>query len=281
MKPDAVAVITYPGHCISTVLTIKNLYTLTKWQVPCYLFIDDIGEQYQQWQGNYLDDIKQFYNNQLDVGLRFVLFSEFGFKKIWDGWLRQQLVKLNIDQFMQNNLWYVTDGDVHLNRMCNFTVSPYNFVPHYNSDVYAQNCTYIKHILQLDNVVRTYDNREIFSHHAPFRWIERSLLTGLRKYVQDCFNEDFNELHWHLMKELKILGLGPTNDNMSMTEWDLIEAYKQFVLKESLNLEFWATGDDFNTFFGTDKDVDNTRYAQYNIQVPQNIQDKILTISRT
>jgi hypothetical protein len=281
MTPDAVAVITYPGHCISTVLTIKNLYQLTQWQVPCYLFIDDIGEQYYQWEGNYLDDIKRFYYEQLNVDLRFVLFSEFGFKKIWDGWLRQQLVKLNIDQFMPKSLWYVTDGDVQLNKTCDFTVSPYNFVPHYNRDVYAQNCTYIKYMLQLNNVVRTHDNREIFSHHAPFRWIGRDVLVGLRKYVEDCLDEDFNELHWRLMKELKILGLGTTNDNMSMTEWDLLEAYKHFILDETLNLEFWPTGEDFQTFFGTDKDVDNSWYAQYNIKVPQDIQEKILTISRT
>lgn len=281
MTPDAVAVISYPGHCVSTLLTIKNLYNLTNWQVPCYIFIDDLGDQYQQWQGNYLNEIKIFYNDQLDIDLRFVLFSEFGFKKIWDGWLRQQLVKLNLDKFLPYNVWYVTDGDIKLQKLLNFAVTPYNFVPHYNSNVYAQNCTYISYMLQVSDVVRKVDDREIFSHHAPFRWLDRNLITGLRSHVEQCFDEEFNELHWRLMKQLKILGLGPTNDNMSMTEWDLIEAYRYFILKEKPLLEFWPTGENFNTFFGTDKDVDNAWYEQYNIQVPTSIREKILTISRS
>ena len=59
MIPDAVAVITYPGHCITTALTLKNLLELTQWQVPVYLFVDDQGEQYKNWPGDYIEDIKK------------------------------------------------------------------------------------------------------------------------------------------------------------------------------------------------------------------------------
>ena len=96
MTPDAVAVITYPGHCVTTALTIKNLLSLTDWQVPFYLFVDDLGDQYKDWNGNYIQDIKEFYQQDFEV----ILFSDFQFGHIWDGWLRQQMVKLNLDRFL-------------------------------------------------------------------------------------------------------------------------------------------------------------------------------------
>ena len=285
MIPHAVAVITYPGHCVTTLLTIKNLQTLTGWQVPFYLFVDDLGEQYSTWQGDYLNDIQEFYNFDFQI----IKFSDFNFPHIWDGWLRQQLVKLNIDRFLPGDIWYVTDGDVYLSEMLQYGKTPYNFVPRYNKLVHEQNQTYLKHILGTSEVLLKLKNRLLFTHHAPFRWVTKSHLESLRLHVGQHHKNDFNLVHCHLMKKEIIIGFGPTAESMSMTEWDLLEIFRANILSEDIGLEYWPMSTDFKikdkvkfwTFFGTDKDIDITYFTQYNVSTPQEIQDKISTISRT
>jgi len=285
MTPDAIAVITYPGHCVTTLLTIKNLLNLTDWQVPVYLFVDDIGQQYNTWDGDYIQDIQEFYN----FDFRVVKFSEFGWPYIWDGWLTQQLVKLNIDRFLPGDLWYVTDGDVYLKEMLNYGSTPFNYVPRRNKLIHAQNRSYLQHILKTPNILLEKNNRLLFTHHAPFRWVEKHHLMRLREYVSKIHVNDFNLVHLHLIKEERIIGFGPTEESLSMTEWDLLEVFRANILGEDIGLEFWPLRIDadvenqakFWTFFGTDKDIDPQWFEQYDVQIPQNIQEKILTISRT
>jgi len=285
MTPDAIAVITYPGHCVTTLLTVKNLIKTTDWQVPVYLFVDDIGQQYNSWNGDYIQDIREFYN----FDFRVVKFSEFAWPYIWDGWLTQQLVKLNIDRFLPGDLWYVTDGDVYIKEMLTYGSTPFNYVPHRNKLIHAQNRSYLQHILKTPNILLEKDNRLLFTHHAPFRWVEKQHLLRLREYVSKVHVNDFNLVHLQLIKQERIIGFGPTAESLSMTEWDLIEVFRTNVLGEDIGLEFWPLRIDadvenqskFWTFFGTDKDIDSTWFEKFDVQIPQNIQEKISTISRT
>lgn len=285
MIPDAIAVITYPGHCVTTLLTLKNLHSLTGWQVPVYLFVDDVGQQYQIWEGDYIEDIRNFY--QLDFHV--VKFSEFGWPYIWDGWLTQQLVKLNVDRFLPGNTWYVTDGDVYLKEMLPYGTTPFNFVPDRNKLIHAQNISYLLHILKNNHLLLTQDERLLFTHHAPFRYIEKGDLQSLKTYVSKIHVNDFNLVHLHLIKEERIIGFGPTAESLSMTEWDLLEVYRANILGKDIGLEYWPLRTDadfekqakFWTFFGTDKDIDPKWFEQFNVQIPQNILEKISTISRT
>jgi hypothetical protein len=273
MTPDAVAVITYPGHCVSTLLTIKNLHNLTSWQVPFYVFVDDLGDQFTIWQGNYIDHIQDYYSD-LPVQLEFIKFSDFGFGPIWDGWLRQQLVKLNIDKFLPGDTWYVTDGDVYATKLIECNTIPYHFVPKHNRQIYNQNCNYIRHILQHDDIYLEVNGRNIFTHHVPYRWILRNVLQELKLHSNAVCKSEFNTNHWSLMKSLRILGLG-NDDNMSMTEWDLLEVFKIKILKQTCVYEHYPFGENFHTFFGTDKDLDLTW-----IDIPKHIQQNINTILR-
>lgn len=290
MIPDAVAVVTYPGHCITTVLTIKNLIELTNWQVPVYLFIDDQGDQYKNWSGDYLKDIQQYYSSCFsEVQFRYVLFSEFGFSHIWDGWLRQQLVKLNLDLFLPGKLWYVTDGDVYNKELLSYGSTPFNYVPDRNKLIHAQNRTYLQHILKTPDILLEHNGRLLFTHHAPFRWVEKNILIRLREYVSKVQVNDFNLVHIQLMREERIIGFGPTDESLSMTEWDLIEVYRANILNEDIGLEYWPLDTDadlenqskFWTFFGTDRDIDPSWFEQFNINVPADLQQKIKRISRT
>lgn len=285
MIPDAIAVITYPGHCVTTLLTLKNLHNLTGWQVPVYLFVDDIGQQYQTWDGDYIKDIRNFYQFDFKV----VKFSEFEWPYIWDGWLTQQLVKLNVDRFLPGNVWYVTDGDVYLKEMLHHGTTPFNYVPDRNKLIHAQNRSYLSHILKTDDILLEQDNRLLFTHHAPFRWLDKMTLQQLRTHVSKIHGNDFNLVHLHLIKEERIIGFGPTKESLSMTEWDLIEIFRANILGEDIGLEFWPLRMDadfeqqakFWTFFGTDRDIDNSWFEQFDVTIPESIKEKISTISRT
>ena len=285
MIPDAVAVITYPGHCITTLLTVKNLQNLTGWQVPVYLFVDDIGKQYQEWNGDYIDDIRKFY----DFEFRVVKFSEFGWPYIWDGWLTQQLVKLNIDRFLPGDTWYVTDGDVYVKELLEYGTTPFNYVPDRNKLIHAQNRSYLKHILKTPDILLEHKNRLLFTHHAPFRWIEKHHLQRLREHVSRIYVNDFNLVHLQLIRNERIIGFGPTEDCLSMTEWDLIEVFRANILQEDIGLEYWPLRIDtsienqarFWTFYGTDRDIDPQWFEQFSIDIPADIQQKIQSISRT
>ena len=285
MIPDAVAVITYPGHCITTLLTVKNLQNLTGWQVPVYLFVDDIGKQYQEWNGDYIDDIRKFY----DFEFRVVKFSEFGWPYIWDGWLTQQLVKLNIDRFLPGDTWYVTDGDVYVKELLEYGTTPFNYVPDRNKLIHAQNRSYLKHILKTPDVLLERDNRLLFTHHAPFRWIEKDHLQRLREHVSRIHVNDFSLVHLQLIRDERIIGFGPTEDCLSMTEWDLIEVFRANILQEDIGLEYWPLRIDtsienqarFWTFYGTDRDIDPQWFDQFSIDVSADIQQKIQSIGRT
>lgn len=290
MNPDAVAVVTYPGHCITTALTLKNLIELTKWQVPVYFFVDDLGEQWENWDGDYLEDIKQYYADTFpDLQLRYVRFSEFQFPYVWDGWLRQQIVKLNLDRFLPGELWYVTDGDVYAKELLVYGTTPFNYVPDRNKMIHAQNRSYLEHILKTPNIKIEVNDRLIFTHHAPFRWVWKNHLLRLREYVSKIHVNDFNLVHAQLMREEQIIGLGPTAESLSMTEWDLIEVYRANILGEDIGLEFWPLRIDadvenqakFWTFFGTDRDIDSEWFEKFNLSIPNNIQQKIQAISRT
>jgi len=290
MTPDAVAVITYPGHCITTALTIKNLLDLTHWQVPFYVFVDDQGEQYQTWSGNYLEDIRQYYSECFpQLKIRYVKFSEFGFAHIWDGWLRQQMVKLNLDRFLPGSVYYVTDGDVYCKELLPYGTTPFNYVPDRNKRIHAQNRSYLSHILKTSAVTIEQDNKLIFTHHAPFRWIEKFHLQRLREYVSKIHVNDFNLVHIQLMQEEQIIGFGPTDQHLSMTEWDLYEIFRANVVQDDIELIYWPLMHDadiedqarFWTFFGTDRDIEPVWFEKYNLNIPKHIQHKVKAISRT
>jgi len=290
MTPDAVAVISYPGHCITTALTIKNLLVLTNWQVPFYVFVDDQGEQYQTWDGDYLEDIKLYYSKCFpQLKIRYVKFSEFGFAHIWDGWLRQQMVKLNLDRFLPGDVYYVTDGDVYCKELLPYGTTPFNYVPDRNKRIHAQNRSYLSHILKTSAVTIKRDNKLIFTHHAPFRWLEKFYLQRLREYVSKVQVNDFNLVHIQLMREEQIIGFGPTDQHLSMTEWDLYEIFRANVVQEDIGLEYWPLMHDsdiedqarFWTFFGTDRDIEPAWFKKYNLNIPKHIQHKVKAISRT
>jgi hypothetical protein len=287
----AAALINYPGHFLSTLGTIKNFLEITEWRPPWYIFVDDLGSQWQAWP-TYLNDLRFAIDlNFPGLDPTFVLFSEFQFPYVWDGWLRQQMVKLNLDRFLPGDLWYITDGDVICERFIAANEIPYNYQTTHNPLINAQQYTYIKHMLGIEKKLQL-NGENIYTHHIPVRWVTRDDLHGLYRHVSKNVGNDANIAHFNLMREERIIGYGPTPDHMSMTEWDLLETWRILVDGQTSKFRYWVIDDGaiprqnipvtrIKTFFGTDRDFSLEYFKKQDLQVPVDAWNRVLTISRT
>jgi hypothetical protein len=289
---DAVALINYPGHFLSTLGTIKNFHEITHWRSPWYIFVDDLGPQFKDWDGNYLDDLKSAVDaNFPDLNPTYITFSDFNFPYVWDGWLRQQMVKLNLQQFLPGDIWYVTDGDVICERLIGANEIPYNYQTTHNPLINAQQKSYMQQMLGSRDSL-TLDGEEIYTHHIPVRWVTRDDLDNLNRHVSDVNGNGMNMVHFNLMQSEQIIGYGPTPEHMSMTEWDLLEIWRILVDGQAPDYQYWLINDgvtrpQFNktptwvdTFFGTDRDFDIKHFTNQGLTVTVEQWEKCQTISR-
>jgi len=288
---DAIALINYPGHFLSTLGTIKNFLEITEWRPPWYIFVDDLGPQWDAWP-NYLQDLKTAIDNNFpELNPTYILFSEFQFPYIWDGWLRQQIVKLNLDRFLPGDLWYVTDGDVICERLISANEIPYNYQKTHNTLINAQQHSYLKQMLGISETLNI-NGDNIYTHHIPVRWVARDDLHGLYRHISDVNGNDSNIVHFNLMKNERIIGYGPTAEHQSMTEWDLLETWRILIDKQQSHFEYWLIDDGgqpepdhaptyIKTFFGTDRDKTLEYFQKQGLQVPVDAWNRVLTISRT
>ena len=256
---DAIAVITYPGHFYSTVKTVDQLRTM--YNAPVYIFADNLHPD--AWD-TYVRDVEA--TTQCVV----IPFAAFEFEHVHDGWLRQQLVKLNVHKHLPGKTWYVTDGDVTVQRELQSNEVPFNWSPTLmHSLTTDQQRTYIT--LFIGNYGLTVDDKPVFTHHAPFRHITRKDLEGLHKHVLATTGNEFNAEHEKWIKCQRIVGYGGSSNHMSMTEWDLLENYRILVDKQPLNLVYYDVGSGFDTFYGTDRDLEFENVSEEIWQkIPQN-----------
>jgi hypothetical protein len=291
---DAVVIITYPGHFLTTALTIQNIQQQYDFDAPYHIYIDNLGPQV--WP-TYTVEFQTFLTSVFPhLQFKWHYFSEFGFgKPIWDGWLRQQMIKLNLDHATPGNHWYVSDSDVMINHPLQEDQTPFRFINNPSHLINRQQEAYNGFMLGIDDPRVRYHEKPVFTHHAPFRFVRRETLEGLRTYVGQLHSRDFNMLHSSLMKQEKIIAFGPTPEHMSMTEWDLLELYRSRILQQPLNMRYYLGKHDWHydrepcdqdpvqfwTFFGTDRDMSRQWFAEQGIIVSDSVWHRLMTIHRT
>jgi hypothetical protein len=298
VNPDAIVVINYPGHCISTVATLNRIYKLTQWECPTYIIIDDYSEQYQQWP-TYEEDLRTLLDlNFPDKEINFLHFSKIDLSDFEDGWYRQQFVKLYLDEFIKEHLMFVVDEDVILDQIPDRDVVPWAKFTMDDDELFQRmSDNYKQFMLGIDDARIMVNGEWRFTHHAPVRWLTRRDTGLLRMYVQGKHNQLFMKLHKDLVEQERVVpGIGHDHSAMIMTEWDLIEAWRLYIDKQDLRFEHWPPYpideqvDQNNnaipktiirTFYGTDKDIPVKWLEEERLTIPKNILDKTQSLERT
>jgi hypothetical protein len=207
-------------------MTVLCLRSVKKYlsHLPVDIIIDDYDLTH--WP-TYVADCQQYLTDQFsDLNINFVLFSQL--PQVDDarhgGWFRQQLIKLHLDQLIPDEHWLSIDADVVLNEYPTTNIIP---VTRKSADsIDRGNRLYVKHMLDIERPFLGNDSDHLCASGVPFRWLSKDLLKNLRQHVEQTHNKNFLQLHIDLMKSGEIVAYDPNMQRMIMSEFQLIEVYR-------------------------------------------------------
>jgi hypothetical protein len=218
-------VLTFPGHFFQTILCIQSLLQFYPGQCDTITVIaDDV--KCEPWS-RYVEDLTECLGDQYEV------IPVSTLPRIRDcvaGWWRQQLVKLTIDKILPGHEWFVVDGDVLFKSQCNVQgcvpiSRRYDATSRWN-----QMCAnYVRGVLGIDQGVLHDQDCAVVTSPIPFRCLDRDLLQALRSHVQSRFGKDFVELHLSWFQDQTIVADIDPPTQWVMSEWELIESFRQKV----------------------------------------------------
>ena len=231
MKIDRVVITTFTGYFFITVLCLRSVKKYLS-HLPVDIIIDDFDLTY--WP-SYVDDCQKYLLAEFpDLNLNFVLFSQLN--NVDDakhgGWFRQQLIKLHLDQLIIGNNWLSVDADVIFKEYPNLNITP---VTRTSADaIDTGNRLYVKYMLEVEQPFLGNDSDHLCASGVPFRWLSRDLLTQLRQRVEQTHNKNFLQLHLDLMKSGEIVAFDPNMQRMVMSEFQLIEVFRDQFRNDNL-----------------------------------------------
>jgi len=268
-------VLTYPGHFLLTILTIKSYL---KYHTPTEIIVvvDDISNQ--AWP-SYLTDCQEFYNNfELTVTIRpsssiLPIIQQFN-----SGWIRQQLIKLHLDLIIEPTHWFFTDGDIIFLHSVDPNELPYSLpLP-----VEGQN-NYIRAVLGIEQVGIFVNGIQVCVNDPAFRAMDKQTLIDLRNYVEQVHQKSISEVHFNYRKTSSIV----------VTEWELLESFKLYVQGHNPNLVRYAPHNlmnlpgnlnffthQFLTCYNTDQDFSRAWFSDQGITVSDNLWEILSNIKR-
>jgi len=274
---DPVVILTYPGHYLLTALTIKSYL---KYHRPTNFIVvaDDLS--LHAWD-NYVHDCKKLYQSliptdcQIQPSSNIIPASQFK-----SGWVRQQIIKLHLDQVVDFDSWFFTDGDIVFLHSVESTDIPYT-TP--DSCVNTSQDQYVTKVLGIANPGIRVNNQRVAVDDPAFRTMTRLVLQGIRQHVQLHHQKSLSELH--LEYEAK--------NSIEISEWQLIENYKQRILGQELKLVKYAPHNllsvperldffshQFLTYYGTDANLGRDFFNNYNVTVSDQLWQILSNIQR-
>jgi hypothetical protein len=228
-KADPLVVLTYPGHFLLTALTIQSFLKHNTTD-SVYVIVDDLSRFC--WP-EYVNDCKKLYSNAT-----ILLVSNLAPASLFvdDPWIRQQIVKLHLDQLLPFDRWMFSDGDVEY-----FFPVPVDSIPFTimrGSSAQHQHNAYVAELLGIDSPgiytehpdmdwePGTYRHQVCVSN-PPFRTMYAGVLTQLRAHVE--------QLHGCTMSHLHL-----TKSSIA-SEWELIANFQLLVLKHPVDIVYYPT----------------------------------------
>lgn len=228
-------VITYPGHFHITALCLQSLRHFRTDIQTIYIICDDLSDCI--WD-NYLQDCETYYK-KITYNLKILPASILpGINKCQHGWWRQQLVKLNLDQIVPGDNWFVTDGDIVFDDPINIRwITPIHVRESAEDPISIMVKKYVDKMLGSSIPHLSGSNgRYALTSSIPFRHLEANILKDLRIHVSDQLGEDFIAAHIRMFETGEIVAYEPEAKLMVMHEWELIEAYNQLCYPDKFSI---------------------------------------------
>jgi hypothetical protein len=201
--------------------------------------LDDI--QTAPWP-SYVEDHVLAMSSQLAIPFEVLRTSQMqNISQCQLGWWRQQLIKLTLDQLVSGDEWFVVDGDTIFQTRSDIKQSvpvSFRYQPSQNYSILS--CNYVKTLLGISQGNLTCRDTAVGTNPIPFRWLTKELLAGLRSRVESRFSQEFVALHLAWFRNQTIVSECTSPTKLAMSEWELIECYRRFVL--GIKLPFAEVG---------------------------------------
>ena len=220
-------VLTYPGHFLLTVLTIRS-YLEYHTPTEVVVIADDLSPH--AWD-SYLKDCQDMYWAPV------IPVSQIAeAKKFNSGWIRQQIVKLYLDQLLAYNTWFFTDGDVEYCAPAPTNVIPFTITR--TGTLRPQQNAYVAQLLGIDSA-------GIYTEHPDMDWEP-----GTRRHQVCVSNPPFRTMSSTTLQQLRqhieqqgqsAADSHSTVDHLAVSEWELIANFQLNVLKQDIPLVYYPT----------------------------------------
>lgn len=222
-------VLTFPGHFFQTVLTTRSMLCNYPEIAKITFVVDDID--ISAWP-TYVADFAKTIRRETVLPIDIICTSKIDtIKSCVSGWWRQQLIKLTLDRMLPDQEWFVVDGDVFFESRCECK----NTVPFsmrqtetHGWDIMVKN--YVRALLGTDLGGLHYRDQPVVTSPVPFRYVQRNILEKLRLHVQERFNQEFVACHLSWFDQQIIVAHIDPPDRWVMSEWELIECFRLYVL---------------------------------------------------
>lgn len=229
-------VLTFPGHFFFTALTVQSFLKHHSTSSEIIIIIDDLS--IRVWD-SYVKDCEDYYLPFVDKILKTSDF-EFLRKFTKSGWIRQQMVKLHLDQMVNSNQCFFTDGDIMFLNTVDPESVPYS-IPTPNG-ITEMNNQYVSELLGIDRPGFYINDQQICVSNPAFRVLDSQMLADLRNHVENRLGVNFLDLHLPYQ----------TQNTASVSEWELIEHFKSHVRGQTPNLIRYAPHDFTHTKYTLD-----------------------------
>lgn len=227
---EPLVVLTYPGHFMLTALTIQS-YLKHHNPRDILVVVDDISGH--AWP-EYVDDCKNFYQQKI------ITASSLDFlKKESSGWVRQQLLKLYLDQLTGFSSWFFTDGDIVFRYPASTNIVPFSIVR--GGDVRERQNNFVKTMLGLDTVGiyaqhpdidwEPNNTTQVCVSNPPFRSMLAQDLVALRTHVDTLHKRSFQQVWVECVQSFDCL----------VSEWELLENFKTYVQQQPSELMYYPS----------------------------------------
>lgn len=195
--------------------------------------------------------------NEHDVHVAVCPFSSIkATLSIKNGWIRQQIVKLNLYQLFNHEGWIVLDGDAILlsdlepRKACYVNINDDPSIPSFN---------FYNYLLDLNDDRVIYDARPIAFSAVPFRYISRKTLEDLADHVLRLHGAGISEVY-------DSFKLANRDRYFVLSEFDIIGSYENIIAGNSLPISpidiRFAQKDEFIDLYEK-SDLEMLVYASY------------------